>query len=124
MITSGKRVVIFLDSHANPTLVPFILDEFTYMWETPFDETNTSFPCTVDRPPRLRNQLPTGRLSVVNHFLDTELPHNILIPDRNALEQTNAVNGVGSLGAQAEQCAGIYGRYPNFLLVDCSFPIF
>ena len=120
MITSGKRVVIFLDSKADTTLVPWILDEFTFMWETPFDETNSSFPCTVDRPPRIRNQVPTGRLAVVNHFLDIALPNDILIPDRGQLEVTNGVSGEGSLGLQAENCAGIYGRYPNFMLVDCT----
>lgn len=50
MISSGQRVVIFLDRGANPAQVPFILNEFTYMWETPFDETNASFPCNIDRP--------------------------------------------------------------------------
>lgn len=119
MITSGKRVVIFLDAHANSSQVPYILDEFSYMWETPFDETNTSFPCVVDRPHQLRNTVPTGRLSLVNHFLDKQLPNNILVPDRASLENTNAVSGIGSLGNQAETCAGIYGRWPNFMLVDC-----
>lgn len=119
MISSGKRVVVFLDSGANHTLVGFILDEFTYMWETPFDQTNQSFPCTVDRPSSLRGQVPTGRLSVINHFLDIELPDNILVPDRAALNDTNGVSGFGSLGLQAEQCAALYGRYPNFFLVDC-----
>jgi hypothetical protein len=120
MITSGKRVVIFLDSGANSASVNFILDEFTYMWETPFDQTDSSFPCTVDRPASLRGQTPTGRLSVINHFLDTEIPIvDIVIPDREALDQTNAVSGPGSLGLQAVQCAAIYGSYPNFLFVDC-----
>jgi hypothetical protein len=124
MIASGKRVVIFLDSGANTALVPFILDEFTYMWETPFDQTNASFPCTVDRPPRIRNQVPTGRLAVVNHFLDTALPENILVPDRGQLAVTNGVEGVGSLGLQALDCAAVYGRYPNFFLVDCISPFY
>lgn len=120
MISSGKRVVIFLDSYANQTAVDFILDEFTYMWETPFDQTNQSFPCNVDRPHGLRGQTPTGRLSVINHFLDIQLPDNILIPDRPELDVTNGVSGFGSLGLQAQQCAALYGRYPNFMLVDCT----
>jgi hypothetical protein len=120
MISSGKRVVIFLDSGANQN-VNFILDEFTFMWETPFDQTDSSFPCTVDRPASLRGQIPNGRLSVINHFLDIQLPIvNILIPDRDALAQTNGVSGPGSLGVQAQQCADSYGTYPNFLLVDCN----
>ena len=119
MISSGKRVVIFLDSYANQSAVDFILPEFIYMWETPFDQTNQSFPCNVDRPNSLRGQIPTGRLSVVNHFLDIALPDNILIPDRPELNVTNGVSGFGSLGAQAQECAALYGRYPNFMLVDC-----
>ena len=120
MISSGKRVVIFLDSYANQTEVDFILDEFTYMWETPFDQTNQSFPCNVDRPNDLRGQIPTGRLSVINHFLDIELPDDVLVPDRPELSITNGVSGFGSLGVQAQQCAALYGRYPNLMLVDCT----
>jgi hypothetical protein len=118
MISSGKRVVIFMDYYANQTEVDFILDEFTYMWETPFDQTNSSFPCTVNRPPSLEGQIPKGRLSVINHFFDITLPDDILVPDRAALDVTNGISGAGSLGEQAIQCAQIYGAYPNFFLVD------
>jgi hypothetical protein len=119
MISSGKRVVIYMDYGANQTVVPFILDEFTYMWETPFDQTNASFPCTINRPPGLTSA--TGRLATVNHFLDIELPDDILLPDQIVINQTNGVSGYGSLGLQAAQCAALYGSYPNFFLVDCSF---
>ena len=119
MISSGKRVVLFLDSGADQSIVDYILPEFTYIWETPFDQTNHSFPCVVNRPPSLVGQFPTGRMSLVNHFLDTELTGNILIPDTAALNVTNSVSGFGSLGLQVQECAAIYGRNPNFLLVDC-----
>jgi len=119
MISSGKRVVIFLDAGADQTKVNYILPEFTYMWETPFDQTDPSFPCTVDRPASIKGQFPTGRLSVINHFFDTTLTQGVLIPDIPALNVTNGVSGKGSLGLQATQCAALYGRYPNFLLVDC-----
>lgn len=121
MISSGKRVVIFLDSGANQNEVPFILDEFTYMWETPFDQTNQSFPCTIDRPPSLKGQIPKGRLAVINHFFDEEFPDNILVPDRTEAGVTNGVSGFGSLGLMAQQCAADWGRYPNFFLNDCTF---
>jgi hypothetical protein len=122
MISSGKRVVIFLDTGANTTEVDFILDEFTFMWETPFDQTNKSFPCIVDRPPALRGHTPKGRLSVINHFLDIQVVDDILIPDRPELDETNGVSGPGSLGLQANQCAQIWGSYPNFILADCKYP--
>lgn len=120
MISSGKRVVIFMDSYADPTEVNYILPEFTYMWETAFDQTDPSFPCTVNRPASI-GQVPTGRLATVNHFLDTQLSAGILIPDTGALNTTNGVSGPGSLGQQADECAALYGRYPNFLLVDCTY---
>lgn len=119
MISSGKRVVIFLDSGADQSIVDYILPEFTYMWETPFDQTDPSFPCTVNRPPDIVGQFPTGRLAVVNHFLDTQLSQGVLIPDTSALNVTNGVSGTGSLGEQAISCAALYNRYPNFFLVDC-----
>jgi hypothetical protein len=119
MITSGKRVVIFMDSNADPSKVDYILPEFTYAWETAFDQTDPSFPCTVNRPAGLVGQFPTGRLAIVNHFLDKVLTGSVLIPDTDALNVTNAVNGTGSLGLQATNCAALYGRYPNFFLVDC-----
>jgi len=120
MISSGKRVVIFMDSFADPTKVNYILPEFTYMWETAFDQTSPSFPCTVDRPASLKGEIPTGRLATVNHFLDTQLTPGVLIPDTEALNTTNGVSGPGSLGQQALDCSALYGRYPNFLLVDCT----
>ena len=122
MISSGKRVVIFMDYYANQTEVDYILDEFTYMWETPFDQTNSSFPCTVNRPPSLEGQIPKGRMSVINHFFDIALPDDILVPDRAALDVTNGISGPGSLGEQAIECAQMYGAYPNFFLVDCKSP--
>lgn len=49
MIDSGKRLVTFLDNSADPATVPFLLDEFTQIWETPFDTTTNNWPCTVNR---------------------------------------------------------------------------
>jgi hypothetical protein len=120
ILDAGKRIVVFLDAGADQTKVPYILPEFTYIWENPFDQTDNSFPCNVDRPPSLQAQFPTGRMSVINHFLDTQLTKGVLIPDTGALNVTNAEDGVGSLGVQAETCSALYGRYPNFMLVDCT----
>ena len=114
MITAGTRLVAFLDAGANPS-VPYILDEFTYFFETPYDTTDPSFPeCTLDRPP---GATPDGRMYIVNHFLDLDIA-GIDIPDRMALNTTNAATGVGSIGAQADLCIGLYGRAPWGVLVD------
>lgn len=38
MIDSGKRVVVFLDNGAESGSVPYLMDEFTNMWEDPYSE--------------------------------------------------------------------------------------
>ncbi|KAJ4306160.1 hypothetical protein N0V88_000956 [Collariella sp. IMI 366227] len=48
LILSGQRVVMMLDYVANQTAYPWLLDEFTHMWETPFDPVDAAF------PPRMR----------------------------------------------------------------------
>jgi hypothetical protein len=121
MILSGQRVVIFLDYDADQTKVPWILDEFSQMWETPFDPTNRSFPCDVQRPPRLSKEDTPNRLYLMNHNLNQEvdlLGNQILIPLKPLLPFTNNVSGFGSLGQAAETCKNDWGRAPNFLNVD------
>ena len=54
---------------------------------------------------------------IVNHFLDKEVL-GVDVPDDGADETTNAATGTGSIGAQADLCASVYGRVPNFVLVD------
>lgn len=115
MIAAGKRLVIFLDYGANEAKVLYILDEFSYFFETPYDTTNPSFPeCSLNRPPGAR---PDGRMYIVNHFLDTDVL-GADVPDNSADFTTNAATGTGSIGAQVNLCTKTYGRPPNFVLVD------
>ena len=119
LITSGKRLVAFLDSGASPS-IPYILPEWTYFWETPFDTTDPSFTqCAVNRPGAIANTpaLVAQRMYIMNHFLDTEVI-GMDLPDRRDARKTNAAKGVGSIGAQAELCMGMHGRAPNGVLVD------
>lgn len=90
-------------------------DEFTYFFETPYDTTDPSFPeCKLDRP---AGGSANGRMYIVNHFLDSDI-FGIDIPDNMADTTTNAATGNGSIGAQNALCESIYGREPNFVLVD------
>lgn len=57
---------------------------------------------------------------LINHFLDTMVLGNP-VPDVASANVTNAVSGPGSLGEEVAVCAGLYNRYPNFLLVDVGF---
>lgn len=108
-ILSGKRAVVFLDYMANQTEVPYILDEFSQMWETPFSPTNRDFPCNVQRPPNLGPKQAKNRLYMANHNLNTEvnlLSSSMLVPNTVIINETNAVEGYGSLGKMGEDCTG------------------
>jgi hypothetical protein len=121
MILTGQRVVMFMDYMADQTAYPWLLDEFSQMWETPFDPTNVSFPCTVERPPDLATADAQNRLYLSNHNLNIELTvlgTSLLIPARSSLNTTNNVTGVGSLGVTASQCLADWGFPPKVLNVD------
>ena len=121
MILMSQRVVIFMDYHANQTEVPYILDEFSQMWETPFSPTNRSFPCLPERPPGLSDKDARDRLYLANHNLNTEIPlggSSLLVPTTTLLNETNAASGFGSLGLAANNCRSEWGKPPNFLMVD------
>ncbi|KAI9845392.1 MAG: hypothetical protein M1837_004870 [Sclerophora amabilis] len=103
------------DYGADHSQVPYLLDEFAYFFETPFDTTDPAFPqCDLDRPAKAK---PDGRMYIVNHFLDINID-GILIPDHPDDTNTNAATGTGSIGAQVDLCTQKYGRRPNFVLVD------
>lgn len=107
MILSGKRAVIFMDYQANQTEIPYILDEFSQLWETPFSPTDRSFPCTVQRPPNLSQRDAANRLYMANHNLNLEVAFaglDLLVPNTAILNETNGVSGFGSLGAMADNC--------------------
>lgn len=102
--------------------MPYILDEFNYYFETPFDATDPNFAqCPIDRANK-GNGDGKSSMYIVNHFLDIQALNigdlNLLVPDRQNAARTNAATGSGSIGAQADVCKGLYGRYPNVVLVD------
>lgn len=114
LILTGKRVLVFLDYEANQTAVPYVMDEFSHMWETPFDPTNQSFPCTVQRPPNLNTEQTLDRMSMINHNLNAEislLGTSLLVPNTVELNVTNSnTTEYGALGRSVNQCAGKCSR--------------
>lgn len=109
MILTQKRVVIFMDYKADQDTVPYILDQFSQLWETPFSPQNRSFPCTQERPPGLSRDAALERMYMANHNLNTEIAiagSSILVPTVALINETNAVEGFGSLGAMADNCTG------------------
>ncbi|KAI4176233.1 MAG: hypothetical protein LQ346_007924 [Caloplaca aetnensis] len=118
LIENKTRLVVFLDYGAKPSSVPYILDQFAYYFETPFNTVDPAFDqCSIDRPPKAS---PDGRMYVVNHYLDKQLLEgllgdDVLVPDREAAGTTN---GKESVGKQVGLCEGLYGRRPNVVLLD------
>lgn len=136
LIASGSRLVLFLDYEADTTKVPYILPQFEYFFETPFNTVDPLFDqCKFDRGPQGRGS--DGLMYIVNHFLDIEVgadvlhiadeildlivpdeSKRVLIPDVDSNFATNAAEGNGSIGSQASLCKRVWGRWPNVVLVD------
>ncbi|KAJ5086077.1 hypothetical protein N7532_010848 [Penicillium argentinense] len=115
LISSGKRLVVFLDYGTDTTKVDYILNEFNYYFETAYDVTDSSFSnCSIDRP---FGASASGRMYIVNHFLDVDI-FGVKIPDRQHAARTNAATGDGSIGGQASLCEDMYDRAPNAILLD------
>jgi hypothetical protein len=116
MILRNKRVVSFLDYGTN------LLSEWGYQWETPFSPVDPAFPCTEQRPPNQADDVSRNQMYVMNHNLNIQVDlgtvDDILIPAYSLLNQVNAVSGNGSLGLNVENCEKMWGRPPNWLLVD------
>lgn len=111
MILRGKRVVAFIDYNANQTEVPWLLDEYTHFWSTPFSPTDRSFPCTLQLPLDLSNETAKEEfMYIANHNLNIRVSiggFNLLIPDTYNIAETNGeYDTYGQLGAMASNCTG------------------
>ncbi|RPB03268.1 hypothetical protein L873DRAFT_1826329 [Choiromyces venosus 120613-1] len=105
LIISGKRAIVFMDYRADEPKVPYTPDEFTYLFETPFSQTNES---TSTK----------GKLYMANHNLNVDFSFvgtGVLVPNTIAINRTNGVEGFSSLGLMSNQCKGILPAHP-FLL--------
>jgi hypothetical protein len=92
LIDSGKRVIVFMDYGAENGGVDYILPEFEMIWETPFSQTDASFPCKVDRTegPLADNK----HMYMINHSLNYKLlgSDDIIVPDYAKASTTNGRN--------------------------------
>ncbi|CAB4401709.1 unnamed protein product [Rhizophagus irregularis] len=111
MIGSGKRVVNFVDTGADPS-VQWLMPEYSYVFETPFENENANaFTCTVDRP---KNQ--ERPMYVLNHFLygTLAISTSIDVPQPDKANTTNSA----SLADHAKKCQQTFDKIPNFIAVD------
>lgn len=122
MILKNKRVVVTVDYGSDQNQVPWLLNQYNYGWETPFSPTDPSFPCTADRPPNQAEAISRERMYMMNHNLNIEISlsgmDGILIPAYSLLSQVNAETGNGSVGLAVQNCETMWGRPPNYILVD------
>ncbi|ATY67055.1 PLC-like phosphodiesterase [Cordyceps militaris] len=127
MISNNTRLVAFATDFDYSASVPYLLPEFDFMFETPYEVTEgTGFNCTLDRPSTATlNKSPTTAislhyLSLVNHFQYQRLLGTILIPDVDSINVTNSPNtaAAGNFGRHVQQCNSEWGARPNFVLVD------
>lgn len=124
MIFANTRAVVMLDYEANQQEIPWLLDEFGQMFETPFSPTSRDFPCTADRPPEdWPGALPReDRMYLANHNLNVDIALagiSLLVPNTLILNETNAATDIyGSLKRNSLNCTSMWNRPPNFLLVD------
>ncbi|SLM37405.1 PLC-like phosphodiesterase, TIM beta/alpha-barrel domain [Lasallia pustulata] len=126
LIANGTRLMTFvasLDPSTN-TATPYLMDEFTFIWENPYDVTSLSnFSCIPERPAAVDGNIEaavsSGRMALMNHFLDEEQGFGIEIPDIGNISITNAPSGgTGNLGGTAANCTALWGKPPNYILVD------
>ncbi|KAN0129594.1 PLC-like phosphodiesterase [Lactarius tabidus] len=114
MITNNQRLVIFIDYVGKDgTLVNYLIPEFQTIWETPYDATNDSFPCSIDR---IRGTLPPSeQMYLINHYLEAG-EGSVLFSDP---VDAPTINSVPSIIANADECVPLgNGRNPNFILMD------
>lgn len=125
LIQANTRLVTFVASlESADSSASYLMDEFTFVFENPYDVTDASgFSCQPQRPTSVANNpaaaVSAGLMPLMNHFLYDEQLLGIEVPDVQNITLTNAYSGsVGALGTAANQCTSLWGRTPTFLLVD------
>lgn len=126
LISANTRLITFVTPlTSQDSSAPYLLDEFNFVFENPFEVTDPSrFTCTPDRPDQVKGSIPnaisSNRMPLMNHFLDQQQAFNIETPDIGAINATNSPQTTtpGSFGQALGTCADQYGRQPTFVLVD------
>lgn len=130
MIDSGKRLVLFLSGGTDQAAIPWMLDQFSYIFETPFENFDPAkFTCAGDRPgsvkgPEKIKEAAETRIGFQNRFLYDQLLEEfgleIYTPDPKRAPRINSGDQSipGNLKDGIEKCATEWGRRGGYLLVD------
>jgi hypothetical protein len=106
LIERNQRLVVFSagDATTSDPSSDWFLDEFTWCWENPYQNTTIDdFRCNANRGST------SNDLFVLNHFLEDVLPH------KDQAEQANVDPGFTD---HVHRCRTETGRFPNFPTVD------
>lgn len=127
LITAGTRLMVFatnLNTNNIPSSQYYLMNEFTFIFENNYDNTNVSdFNCLPNRPSGLdtASALSSNRMPFMNHFLYSTGALDIETPDTASINTTNSpsTSAAGQLGNSLNTCKSEYsGRAPVFALVD------
>jgi hypothetical protein len=123
MIDKGSRLVTFVQPlNPDPMNAPYLLNEFDFVWENPYDVRNaTDFACKPDRPSNtttVDQERDSGKLMLMNHMLYWQQAMGIEVPDIRNINNTNSWDSTGGLGKHMTQCGQIVAKQPTFVLVD------
>ena len=136
LITAQRRIIAFTSTSADIKNVPWLLDEFSYIFETPFEVTDPSrFTCAAHRPgsvsgpDKLQQALQT-RIPFMNRFLYANVFNSKVgkwVSGGEAYKPNDTyvvtLNGdklgmPGNLKQGLTQCMTEYKRVGGFVLVD------
>lgn len=128
LISAKTRLMVFvasLDVSTISTEQSYLMDEFTFIFENPFNNNRFSdFTCSPDRPTSVKGNaqaaISSNRMALMNHFLYTTGALGIESPNVDNITTTNSPNTttVGELGQSLETCTTTYSKAPTFVLVD------
>jgi hypothetical protein len=127
MISANTRLVTFIAGHHPPPLpgiaYPYLLDQWQYVFETPYEVATPYWSCNLDRPITnlsTGDALEKGMLPLLNHFAYTSMGDWFLVPNENAIDFVNSPSerDDDALGRHARMCQVFWSRKPVFVLVD------
>lgn len=123
LIDDGTRLMTFVTPLSDNAGATYLMDEFKYIFENPYDVTSSSnFSCNVDRPSTVdsaASAIAANMLPLQNHFLYQTVVLDYQAPNDSYVDTTNAPSGgEGNLGDATSDCKTAWGRQPAFILVD------
>jgi hypothetical protein len=128
LINANTRLMVFVASLKSASISvdqSYLMDEFTFMFENPYDNVEISdFKCTPDRPSSVKGNsqaaISSNRMPLMNHFRYEEGLFDIQTPNVDNITMTNSPGTqAGNLGKALSDCTAEYsGKVPTFTLVD------